>query len=144
MFFDILNQREAKNMNNKVLLIFTIIILLLSSCYFVPVSKENEGYILANSLLKEGKIKEAYDIFLSIKDYKDTGEILDKFVYLPTKITTTDYGFGEDMPPAVLETVYTYDKNKYRQNENPVDFSDGIFIFVLFTILFSLFIIRNE
>lgn len=65
-------------------------------------------YTKACDLLKEGKLEEAYPLFLSLGDYKDSALHASKFTYLPTEILAQDDGFGEEI--AYYKTTYSYDE----------------------------------
>lgn len=66
------------------------------------------AYAKACDLLKEGKLEEAYPLFLSLGDYKDSALHASKFTYLPTEILAQDDGFGEEM--VYYKTTYSYDE----------------------------------
>lgn len=59
-------------------------------------------YDQAVQLLQEGNLQEAYDIFLTIKDYRDVPEYLDRFVY-----RSETYKISSSRTSAIQ---YTYDE----------------------------------
>ena len=94
---------------------------------FLPQEDANlqPTYVKACDLLKEGKLEEAYPLFLSLGDYKDSALHASKFTYLPTEIMAQDDGFGESM--ALYKTTYSYNekgqllegKGAYTKEEGP-------------------------
>lgn len=65
-------------------------------------------YQKACDLLKEGNYEEAYPLFLSLGDYKDSADHAKKFFYQPIEILAQDDGFGEEL--VYHKTTYTYDE----------------------------------
>lgn len=97
----------------RLLALLSVVCLLLCSCSrLVSVPQEDAElqptYVRACDLLKEGKLEEAYPLFLSLGDYKDSALHASKFAYLPTEILAQDDGFGETM--AYYKTTYSYDE----------------------------------
>lgn len=109
-----------------------------------PVENAAELYNRALSLLNERKIEEAYDIFLSIKDYADVSEYLSRFSYqYTTKIryynergskndvyasfisTRDQYGRPLDelafYPSHEEKSIHTY-SYRYDSNQNLVEY----------------------
>lgn len=81
-------------------------------------------YVKACDLLKEGKLEEAYPLFLNLGDYKDSALHASKFTYLPTEILAQDDGFGEE--PAYYKTTYSYDeKGRLLQGEGAYTKEEG-------------------
>ena len=84
-----------------------------------------QTYTKACDLLKEGKLEEAYPLFLALGDYKDSAVHASKFTYLPIEILAQDDGFGEE--PVDYKTTYSYDekghllkgKGEYINGEGP-------------------------
>ena len=70
-----------------------------------PVENAAELYNRALSLLNERKIEEAYDIFLSIKDYADVSEYLSRFSYQYTTVILTNLESNKDIS-RISTTVY--------------------------------------
>ncbi len=73
-------------------------------------SEEETAYLQAKAYLEEAKYQEAYDLFLTIKNYKDVNEYLDRFFY----------GCGKETNPWGGITTYKYDaKGNLIQNYSP-------------------------
>ncbi len=97
----------------RLLALLSVVCLLLCSCgRLVSLPMEDTElqptYAKACDLLKEGKMEEAYPLFLSLGDYKDSALHASKFAYLPTEILAQDDGFGEEI--AYYKTTYSYDE----------------------------------
>lgn len=114
----------------RLLALLSVVCLLLCSCSrLVSIPQEDAElqptYARACDLLKEGKLEEAYPLFLTLGDYKDSALHASKFAYLPTEILAEDDGFGEEM--AHYKTTYSYDekgrllegKSAYTNDEGP-------------------------
>ena len=114
----------------RLLALLMISCLLLCSCsrlVFLPQEDADlqPTYVKACDLLKEGKLEEAYPLFLSLGDYKDSAVHAAKFAYLPTEILAQDDGFGEEI--ALYKTTYSYNekgqllegKGTYTKEEGP-------------------------
>lgn len=113
-------------MKKRVFAILIISVLMICGCGVYD--RDAAAYNEAVEALKESRTEQAYNAFLSVKDYRDSGEYLEKFSYVITGVKTTDYGFGD--VPAIENEVYEYDgdgnllrhEGSYEENAGP-DFS---------------------
>lgn len=105
--------------------LFTALCLMLCSCALpTDQSDPQNSYSRACALLNDGDLEEAYALFLSLGDYKDSEEYAEKFVYLPTEILAEDDGFGEDL--ALYKTTYSYnEKGQLLEGEGAYTKGDG-------------------
>ena len=94
-------------MKKTVIFLLLCMALILSSCSF---AKQEKTYNQALTLLEQQKTEEAFELLTSIKDYKDSAQLLSNFVYLPERVVTSDYGFGSDTEPVLQVTLYPYDE----------------------------------
>ena len=62
----------------------------------VTTSVNDVKYNEAMALINEGKLEEAYNIFLELGDYKDAAKQLDNFIYMPIKQTSSKYSSAHD------------------------------------------------
>ena len=66
-------------------------------------------YIQACDLLKAGDYEQAYTLFKSLGDYKDSALHTSRFAYLPVKIVQEDDGMLERV--CLYTTDYTYNEH---------------------------------
>ncbi len=114
-------------------MIAVLIIAMLILCGCSEANGDESVYNKALKLLEDGKTEDAYSAFLSVKDYRDSAEYIEKFVYVITEVRTEDYGFGD--LPAVQNVKYTYDSDgnllrhegSYESDVGPDFFEESVF-----------------
>lgn len=86
-----------------IILMLSFVMLLFVAC------ESNTEYAKAVKLIKQGKYNEAYELLLTVGDYKDAQELLDQFYYVPTSISIQYKAPGSETE-SKISYIFTYNE----------------------------------
>lgn len=87
------------------LLLLSLFTLSLLSC-----GEQASHYRQAKDLLEQGELAKAYNLLLSLGDYKDVEELLEHFYFVPTEGSSTIFSDWGQTPLPGCEYVFTYNE----------------------------------
>ena len=87
------------------LLLLSLFTLSLLSC-----GEQASHYRQAKALLEQGELAKAYNLLLSLGDYKDAEELLENFYFVPTEGTFQSFSTEGEEPLLSYEHVFTYNE----------------------------------